>query len=146
MGRPGNRINLLEFDLGTSGFELGLELFGFGLVHAFLDSLGSTLDEVLGFLEAQAGDGTDFLDDVDLLITSRRQDNVELVLFFSQGSGSSATSSSNGNRSGGGNAPLLFEHLGQLGSFQDGQCRQVVYELSKISHLISLFCKYLVSV
>src|SRR5690606_20582340 len=124
-----------------------LDVFGFRLVDTFLDGLGSAFDQVLGFLQTQAGDATDFLDDVDLLIASAGQDHVKFSLFFGRsGTGGSATGSSDGNRSGSGNAPLLFEHLGELGSLQDGQCRQVVYELCKISHLISLFFSTLVSV
>ena len=60
---PGSRVSLslardlaavtprlLELDLRASLFELGLELVGFVLVHAFLDVLRSAFDEVLGFL------------------------------------------------------------------------------------------------
>ena len=52
-------------------FELLLDLLGLVLVHAFLDGLGRGLDEVLGFLEAEAGDRADLLDDVDLLVAGR---------------------------------------------------------------------------
>src|SRR5690606_38238540 len=58
---------LLQVDLGAGCFELGLDLLGVRLVGAFLDRLGRALDQVLGFLEAEAGDGADFLDHVDLL-------------------------------------------------------------------------------
>src|SRR5262249_30245928 len=126
--------NLLEFDLGAGSFQLLLDVFGFGLVGAFLDSLGSAFDQSLGFAQAQTGDGTDFLDDVDLVVAEGGEDHVEFGLFFNRSSGSgSAAGSSHGNGGGGGNAPLLFEHLGELGSFQDGQGGQVVYEFGEIS-------------
>ena len=59
---------LLQVDLGAGCFELGLELLAIGLGNGFLDRLGSRLDQVLGFLEAKAGNGADFLDDVDLIV------------------------------------------------------------------------------
>ena len=40
------------------------------------------LGEVLGFLQAQAGDGADGLDDFDLLLAGRLQDDGELGLLF----------------------------------------------------------------
>src|SRR5215470_6267255 len=48
-GRPA-RNSLLELDLGALGLELGLELVGVGLRHAFLDRLRRRLDQVLGLL------------------------------------------------------------------------------------------------
>src|SRR6476646_10415247 len=76
-------LRLLQFHLGASLFELGLDLVGLVLVHAFLDRLRRAFDEVLGFLQAQAGDRTDFLDDLDLLVAGGGQHNRELGLFFS---------------------------------------------------------------
>src|ERR1700682_1136371 len=117
---------LLQFNLGASLFELGLDLLGFVLVHAFLDSLGRAFDEVLGFLEAKAGDGADFLDDFDLLVAGRSQHDRELGLFFS---GSSGSSSRTGHRNGGsgGHAPLFFKELCELGSFEHGEAREGVH-------------------
>ena len=40
---------LLELDLGAGRFELLLDVLGLGLGDAFLDGLGSRLDERLGF-------------------------------------------------------------------------------------------------
>src|SRR5450756_2176950 len=71
---------LLQFNLGAGLLELGLDLLGLVLVHAFLDSLGGAFDEVLGFLEAQAGDGADFLDDFDLLLAGGDKHYRELGL------------------------------------------------------------------
>src|SRR5690606_21731792 len=128
------KAKLLELDLGAGSFQLGLEVFGLGLGNAFLDGLRSSLDQVLGFLEPEAGDAADFLDDVDLLGTGIGEDHVELGLLFGSGSRSGTASSGDGHGSGGGNAPLLFQELGELGSFQDGQGRQLVNELFEISH------------
>ena len=73
---------LLDVDLGAGFLKLLLEVSGFSLGNAFLDSLRSAFDEVLGFLEAEAGDAADFLDDVDLVCAGIREDDVELGLFF----------------------------------------------------------------
>src|SRR5690242_8424860 len=54
VGRRNSRAiaRLLELDLGASLLELSLDLFSLVLVDAFLDRLRSTLDQVLGFLQA----------------------------------------------------------------------------------------------
>src|SRR6478736_5238540 len=65
---------LLQLDLGAFGLELRLELVGVGLRHAFLDRLGRALDQVLGLLEAEAGDLAHRLDDVDLLVAGGGED------------------------------------------------------------------------
>lgn len=69
------------FFLSSSASSLG---------NAFLDGLGSAFDEVLGFLEAEAGHFADNLDDADLVGTDFLEDNVEFGLFFS-GRGSNTT-------------------------------------------------------
>src|ERR1044071_9022586 len=98
---------LLELD-GAAGFlDLLLDLLGLVLRHAFLDGLRSAFDQRLGFAQAQAGDGADFLDYVDLLAAVAGEDDVELGLLFSS-RGSSATASGragNRDRSRGRNAP-----------------------------------------
>src|SRR3989337_1407126 len=77
--------SLLQLD-GAAGFlDLLLDLLGLVLVDAFLDGLRRAFDQRLGFAEAQAGDGADFLDDVDLLATVAGEDHVEFgLLFFSR--------------------------------------------------------------
>ena len=62
-------------------------------------------------------------------------------VFSSAGSGSSAAagSGSSGDRSGGGDAPLLFEHLRQFRSLENGEGREVVYDFGEISHLITSY-------
>ena len=61
---------LLHLDLSARIFELLSDLGGVILGDAFLDSLATGLDEVLGFLETKARDGADFLDDVDLFVAA----------------------------------------------------------------------------
>ena len=86
----------------------------------------SGFHQVLGFLQAEVRtDAADFLDHVDLLVATGGQDNGELGLLFSGfgRSGGGAAGGGHGDRSGGGDAPLFFQQLGQLGGFQDGQGR-----------------------
>jgi hypothetical protein len=63
--------------------------FGVGLGNAFLDGLRSAVDQVLGFLQAQAGEFAHGLDDGHLVGAGFEQDHVELGLLFGGGSGTS---------------------------------------------------------
>src|SRR6185437_5149295 len=124
--RPGRR-RLLQFDLRAGLLELGLDLVGLVLVDAFLDRLGRALDEILGLLEAEAGDGPDFLDDFDLLFAGGGKHHREFGLLFNGSSGSAATGRAGHRHRGcGGYAPLLFEQLGEFGRFEHGEAREVV--------------------
>src|SRR5712691_6758805 len=69
-------------DLGAGACVLQLLQDGFGLfaVDALLDRLGRLVDQVLGFLEAQAGDLAHDLDHADLGIARRGQHHLELGL------------------------------------------------------------------
>ena len=55
------------------------------LLHAFFDRLGRALDEVLGFLQAEAGDLADDLDDLDLVRADFGERDVELGLLLDRG-------------------------------------------------------------
>src|SRR5208283_1677650 len=133
--REREKATLLELDLGADLLELGLDLLGLFLARAFLDRLRRAFDEVLGFLEAKAGDGADFLDDLNLLVSGGGQDDVELGLLLDR-SGGGARSRRDGDRGGGRDAPLLFEELGELGGFQHGQRREVIDDLFEIGHCV----------
>src|SRR5260370_4774868 len=74
--------HLLEFHLGPGLFQLGLDLLRFVLAHAFLDRLGRTLDQILGLLEAQAGERAHLLDHLDLLVADGGTHGGELGLLF----------------------------------------------------------------
>src|SRR5690606_14222330 len=100
---------LLELDGRALLFQGLLELLGFVLGEAFLDGLGSTFDQVLGFLEAQAGGGTDFLDNLDLLVAGGLEDDVEGRLFLSRfGCTSGRTASHDDRPAGCGLDAMLF--------------------------------------
>ena len=102
---------LLNLDLSASLGELRLHGLGVVLGNAFLDSLRSLVNDSLGFLQAQAGQLADNLDDLDLVGAGGLQDHVELGLLLSSGSSGSGRSSSNSNRSSSGNTELLLESL-----------------------------------
>src|SRR6478752_9581094 len=91
---------LFDLDGRALVLELLLDLGGLVLVDAFLDGLAAGLDQVLGLLQAETRDGADLLDDVDLLVAARLEDDGELRLFL--GSGSAATGGRTGSHSHGG--------------------------------------------
>src|SRR6266581_2711681 len=91
----------LEGDLGTLRLELRLRLVGGFLVRVLENCLRRGLDEVLRLLEAQAGELTYDLDDLDLLATVGVEDDVERVLLLLDRrcrGGAAATGRRNGNR------------------------------------------------
>src|SRR5665647_163914 len=65
--QPLQTQELLEFDFRASFLELFLGSFRIGLWSAFLDVLRRTVHQVLGFLEAQAGEFANRLDDLNLV-------------------------------------------------------------------------------
>jgi pimeloyl-ACP methyl ester carboxylesterase len=75
---------------------------------------------------------------VDLWPFFAGQDDVELGLLFSGRSGSSSGGRSSRNGGSSGNAPLLFERLGEIRGFEDGQFGKLVDQLGDVSHLILL--------
>src|SRR5216683_4782946 len=119
--------HLLEFDLGPGLFQLGLDLLRFVLAHAFLDRLGRTLDQILGLLEAQAGERAHLLDHLDLLVADGGKHGGELGLLFDWRGGGPAGSGGDGDRGRGRYAPLLLQ-----------QFRKVVDDSLQISHWTSL--------
>ena len=85
----------LDFDylietVAPASSSSALELLGVGFREAFLDLAGHAFDQVLGFLEAQAGRLADHLDDADLLVAEAFQHDIELGLLGSGGRGAAA--------------------------------------------------------
>src|SRR5437870_8949496 len=73
---------LLQFDGRALRFELLLDFLGFLLGHAFLHGAGRALHQVLGLLQAQAGDRPDLLDDLNLLLPTTLEDDGKLGLLL----------------------------------------------------------------
>src|SRR3954447_22969770 len=72
--------DLLDGDAGTGALERLLGLLRRLLVGLLQHGLRRAVDHVLGLLEAQAGQLTHHLDDLDLLVPRRLEDDVELLL------------------------------------------------------------------
>src|SRR3954451_3923124 len=100
MGLATTRSKLLDFDGGASVDKLLLDGSSFVLADTFLGGLRCAVDEVLGFFEAEAGDFTNNLDDIDLVRARASEDNVEFRLFFSRCSSGSSGSATTSNRDG----------------------------------------------
>ena len=82
-GRFLRGTELLDGDRSACGLELALGFLGGFLGDLLEQRLGSAVDEVLGLLEAQAGDDlADDLDDADLLLAGTLEDDVELGLLL----------------------------------------------------------------
>src|SRR3954447_17375185 len=109
---------LLDRHSGAGALEGLLGLVRGLLVGLLQDRLRRAVDEVLGLLQAQAGQLTDDLDDLDLLVTGTVEDDVELVLLRRLLSPRSAAARggrrSNSDRSRGGDAEGLLELLHEL--------------------------------
>src|SRR4051794_9293698 len=76
---------LLDLDAASSFLEVGLELVGLLALDALLDGARGLVDEGLGFLQAEAGRRADDLDDLDLLVARRGEDDVERRLLLGLG-------------------------------------------------------------
>ena len=79
------RVVLLNLDFRADFVEFLPDGFGLVLVDGLLEDLGHRFNEVLGFLQSEAGDFADGLDDVDLLVGREADErDVELGLLFSR--------------------------------------------------------------
>ncbi len=110
-----NSEELLEGNLCALLLELCLGCLCILLGELLLDDLRCALDEVLGLLEAEAGQLTDNLDDLDLVRANLSQLNVELGLLFL--SRSSSAASCDNNTCSCGNAELFLASLDKIVSF-----------------------------
>src|SRR4051812_7291219 len=108
----------LERDGGAGALERLLGLLGRVLGDALENRLRGGLDQVLGLLQAEGGQGAHLLDHVDLLVPGRLEDDVELVLLDGLlGAGSGAArggGGGHGDRSGRGDAEGVLELLDEL--------------------------------
>src|SRR5215208_3052235 len=126
---------LLQLDFGAYGLELLFHRLGIGLVHAVLDGLRRAFDKILGFLEAEPGDGPYLLDDLDLLVADCRKDDGKLGLLFHRRCGTrTGTRRGDCRWSCRGYAPLLLKELRKLCCLKHSQARKFIYDFSKISH------------
>jgi hypothetical protein len=75
-------VRSLEGDGGSGALEGSFGLLRGVLGNLLQDRLRSGVNEVLGLLQAEAREGTHLLDDLDLLLASSLEDDVEVVLLL----------------------------------------------------------------
>src|SRR5882672_7515433 len=123
--------DLLNFYFCSGVFQLLLGGFGVGLRDAFLHGLRRAVDQVLRFLQTQAGQLAHRLDDVHLVVADRSENDGELRLLFG-GSGRRGTRGGRCDRDSGGSgdAELVFHRLDELRELQDGHRRDLVEDFS----------------
>src|SRR6185503_802389 len=95
--------------------------------------LGRALDEILGFLQTQAGDFADDLDDLDLVPARFGERDVELGLLFDRGRGRAASAARARSRYGDGrrgrDTELGFERLHELRQLEHADALDVIDHL-----------------
>src|SRR5690606_23448849 len=116
--------SLLEDDGRAGLLELSLGLVGGLLVRALEHGAGSAVDERLRLAQAEAREGTDLLDDLDLLVAGGLEDDVERVLLLGGGLATTGATGSGGGRGdgdggGGGDLEGLLELLHELGQLDE---------------------------
>ena len=124
------RDKLLDLGLGAGFLQLGNQLLGVFLGDGFLQGLGAVVNQILSVLQAQAGSGTDNLDNAQLGSAGALQDNVELGLLLDLSS--SAGNGSGNSSSSGGNAENILQGVNQLGQLQNGQALNFLNESSDL--------------
>src|SRR3984957_3474316 len=129
-----NPANLLfQLDLCSRIFELFLELGRLVLAHIGLALLGRTLDDLFGLLEAEAGDRTDFLDDVDLLVARLEENDRELGFLDGRSRGRSRRGNSR-DGSASRYAPFVFQQFCKLRRLDDSEAGQVIHKFLNLRH------------
>src|SRR6266404_6164964 len=113
------REGLLDLDRRSLLLELLLHVLGLGLGHLLLDRFRRAVDEVLGLLQAEPRELAHDLDDLDLLVAGRSEDDVELRLLLHGGGAAGRRPGrprhgGHRHRRGGGHAPLLLQQLAEL--------------------------------
>src|SRR5580692_6425292 len=123
---------LLDRDGGAGALEGGLGLVRGFLVDLLQDGLGGAVDQVLGLLESKAGERAHLLDDLDLLVASALEDDVELVLLLGGLLGGGSRSASRGNRDRGRGLDVerVLESLHELGQLKEGHLLERVEQVS----------------
>src|SRR6476469_5102925 len=123
----------LDRDAGAGSLELLLGLVRGLLVDLLEDGLRGGLDQLLGLLEAQAGERAHLLDDVDLLLAGGLEDDVELVLLggrlLATGGATGGRRGCDGDGGGGGHAEGVLELLHELAELQEGHLLESVEQL-----------------
>src|SRR5882724_10872726 len=131
-----SKTALLDFDGRASLGKLLLDGLSLVLRYAFLDGLRRSVNQILGFLQAQAGDFADRLNHVNLVGAHFLQDDRELRLLFRRSRRCRSTAARHHHR---GcrrrrDAETLFQLLHQLRSLQKRQAYNRFFQLLYIRH------------
>src|SRR5690606_16297163 len=121
---------LLEGNGCASLFENSLCLLGGFLVCTLEDVARSAIDDGLGLAETQRGELANGLDDLDLLVADRLENDVEGVLLFDlfcSSTGSSRSSNSDGCSRG--DLEGLLECLDELAEFDEREALELLKQL-----------------
>jgi hypothetical protein len=102
--------------------------------------IAAPFDQVLGLFEAEAGDGPDFLDHLELLVTGRldRHGELGLLLDRRRGGGRRGHHHPGRHRSGRFDAPGLLEGVHEFDELEHGQARELLHHRGLVeSHQLS---------
>ena len=129
---------LLQLNLGTSGLDGLLKVLSLVLRQAFLNRCGSTVNEVLSFLQAKATSFLNGLHDLELSSTCRLQHDVERGLLLSglSSTASGGASSYCNSCSSRLNSILILQDCCQLVNFLHSQVDQLLSNSFDICHFI----------
>src|ERR1700748_1934691 len=131
---PNAAFRLLDGDGGAGALKGRPRLVRALLVDLLQHRLGRAVDQVLGLLQAQAGQAAHLLDDLDLLVTGGLEDDVELVLLLGllglapAGAGRSRARG-HGDRGGRLHVERLLELLHELGELEQGHLLERLEEV-----------------
>ena len=120
-----NQTILFEFDLSAYLFELSLHSFSVGLSKTFFEGVRSTVYELFSFLQTEAGELFNELNDFQFLSTCFSKYYVEAGFLFSSSATGGGTSCNSYSSSGGFDAVFILKDLGKFVYFLNGE----VYEL-----------------
>src|ERR1700722_19868931 len=123
---------LLDRDGGAGALEGSLALLRGLLGDLLKHGLGRAVDQVLGLLETEAGERAHLLDDLDLLVTSGLEDDVELVLLLGLFRRRGSRSAGRRDRDRGRRLDVegLLERLHELGQLKEGHLLERVEQIS----------------
>ena len=137
-GLAASNLRLLELDLRAGLLELGLDLLGLVLVTPSLTGLGAPSTRSLASFRPRPVSARTSLITSIFLSPAAARTTVNSV-FSSTARRQQRQDRRDRNSGSGGHAPLLFQHLGEVGRFQHGEAGEVVDDLSQISHFSSSF-------
>ena len=118
VSHPGERRNLLEFNLGAGFLEGSLEGLSLSLGDFLLNGNGSLVNQFLGLFQTKTGALLNGLDDLELSLTSAGEDHIEFGLLSGTGS-FGGTSSRSGNCNGCSSGLNTIFFLQDLSEFLD---------------------------